>query len=182
LREKKYLYEIQGNVTCIYSRYKDIKLTIIIDTADLDMVLNYRFKWVPYYSKNSKNYYVRSLYIRDVVDGKTKYGSIKLARTIMNAQKGDVVDHKNHNTLDNRKINLRVTNTAKNTKHRKSKNSNNTSGYRNVSKIKNEWVVQMQVNGKNTQLKKFPLDQLDEAGVYAAEMRQLYYGKFAGES
>ena len=64
------------------------------------------------------------------------------------------VDHENYDTLDNRKNNLRVTNDDKNTKNRSSKNSNNKSGHRNVS-----WN-----------------------GLYAEEMRQKYYGEYAGKS
>jgi len=46
----------------------------------------------------------------------------------------------------------------------------------------NCWLVQLRVEGRNTCLKKFPLEQLEEAGVFAEEMRQKYYGEFAGKS
>ena len=44
----------------------------------------------------------------------------------------------------------------------------------------NGWSVQLQVEGKNTTLKRFKKDQLKEAGEFAEEMRQKYYGEFAG--
>jgi hypothetical protein len=90
------------------------------------------------------------------------------------------VDHINHDTLDNRKANLRITQNENNSKHRKGKNSNNKSGYRNVCWLKKygKWVVLLQINGVNTILEKF--DDVDEAGSYAEEMRQKYYGEFAG--
>ena len=101
----------------------------------------------------------------------------------MNATEDHIkVDHKNYDTLDNRKDNLRVTIQDKNLKNRSGKNSNNTSGYRNVSLRNNKWVVQIQIDGVNTVLKRFPKDNLDDAGVFAEEMRLKYYGEFAGKS
>lgn len=59
---------------------------------------------------------------------------------------------------------------------------NNRSGYRNVcwEKKSKRWIVQLQVNGKNTVLKKFKENELEEAGKYAEKMRKELYGKFAG--
>ena len=98
----------------------------------------------------------------------------------MNAN-GETVDHINGNTFDNRKTNLRIVEDSNNLTNRKSKNSNNKSGYRNVcwSKSESKWLVQLQINGKNTVLGKF--DDVDEAGRFAEEMRQKYYGEFAGK-
>jgi len=86
-----------------------------------------------------------------------------------------IIDHENFNTLDNRKKNLRIIPCSNNSQHRKSKNSNNKSGYRNVSwnKSINKWVVQLQINGKNTILGKF--DDVEEANLFAIEMRKKYY-------
>ena len=90
------------------------------------------------------------------------------------------VDHENNDTLDNRKSNLRVVEESKNSKNRKSRNRNNTSGYRNVSLINGKWVVQLQIDGKNKVLGRF--DDVHKAGEFAEEMRQKYYGEFAGKS
>lgn len=38
------------------------------------------------------------------------------------------------------------------------------------------------MDGKNTILGRFPLDKLDKAAQFAEEMRQKYYGKYAGEA
>jgi hypothetical protein len=94
------------------------------------------------------------------------------------------VDHIDNNQLNNRKDNLRVTERISNSRNRKSKNTNNTSGYRNVSynKRTEEWIVQLQINGKNRILGRFPKDQLEEAGRFAEEMRTRYYGEFAGKN
>lgn len=77
-----------------------------------------------------------------------------------------------------------MTETLYNTKHRKGKNSNNVSGYRNVTYMKNikkkPYHVVLMIRGKRTTLGKF--SDVHEAGQFAEEMRQKYYGEFAGES
>lgn len=100
----------------------------------------------------------------------------------MNYPEGYEVDHIDHDTLNNRKYNLRVVERKNNNKHRKSKNKNNKSGYRNVfwNTRESKWIVQLQINGKNTRLGKF--DNIDEAGRFAEEMRQKYYKEFKGKN
>ena len=45
------------------------------------------------------------------------------------------------------------------------------------------WSVQLQIEGKNTTLKRFKKNQLDEAGSYAEKMRKEIYGEeFAGNN
>ena len=95
---------------------------------------------------------------------------------------GKDVDHINNNTLDNRKCNLRISEHKHNTRNRHGKNSNNKSGFRNVSWDGYRWIVQLQINGKNTILGKFPYEQLEEAGTFAEQMRQKYYGEYAGRN
>jgi hypothetical protein len=94
--------------------------------------------------------------------------------------KNQIIDHKNHNTLDNRKDNLRLVNRSKNAKHRNGKNKNNKSGYRNVfwNKAKNKWEVHLQIDKKGKLLGSFK--DVHEAGKFAEEMREKYYGKFKG--
>jgi hypothetical protein len=91
------------------------------------------------------------------------------------------VDHKNNDGTDNREENLRVTSHSNNEKNRKGANKNNKSGYRNVAISHGKLLIQLQINGKNTVLKTFPLDQLEDAGKYAEEMRKKYYGDYAGK-
>lgn len=92
------------------------------------------------------------------------------------------VDHRNHIPTDNRKSNLRVITVEQNSRNRETKNRNNKSGYRNVSWRKNEnvWVVQLQINGRNTVIGRFPKEQLEKAGKFAEQKRREIYGEFAG--
>lgn len=176
-------YTIKGEVTEIYiTNRKGKKFISLIDTEDLQRVLDKSSSWHMIWWEAAKNYYLCTTIYLGYVNNKPNYNTLLMHRFIMNAEKDVQIDHIFHNVLDNRKENLRAISQQKNLQNRKSKNINNTSGYRNVSLIENRWVIQMQVEGKNTRLKSYPYDQLDEAGVYAEEMREKYYGKFAGNN
>lgn len=177
--KNKYNIDKEKVIIYIYRRNGEIFETYV-DVKDFEKIKDMNLSWNTKFFRGVNNYYVVSTQYLGMINNKPKYKSLLLHRLIMDAKKGDIVDHKNHNTLDNRKSNLRITKQNQNTKNRKSKNINNTSGYRNVSKVGKWWHVQLQINGKNIILKKFPLDKLNEAGKYAELMRAKYYGKFAG--
>ena len=72
---------------------------------------------------------------------RTKQGLIEMHRFIMNFPKGKYVDHINHNTLDNRKCNLRICNNADNIRNGKIR-TNNKSGYNlPYSKENKEYIL-----------------------------------------
>lgn len=111
--------------------------------------------------------------------GRKRYTSLMLSRFVVDAPRGLVVDHINHDTMDNRKENLRVIEPSENSMNRVGPNKNSVSGYRNVSWMNGKWCVQLQINGVNSVLGTF--DDVDEAGNFAKEMRKKYYGEFSGE-
>lgn len=125
----------------------------IIDLEDLERVVNYKYKWHSLWGNNIQNYYVMATKYLGIVNGKPKYDGIYLHRFIMNVigEENVYVDHKNHNSLDNKKLNLRVTDNSINGINRQGINTNNNSGYRNVSwdKSRECWIVQLQIDGKN---------------------------------
>ena len=51
---------------------------------------------------------------------------------------------------------------------------------REFLKVGDKWVVQLQIDGKNTKLGSF--DDVHEAGKFAEEMRQKYYKEFCGKN
>ena len=88
---------------CQGAKMKRIKLTqkqfAIIDNKDFEKISKY--KWWAEYKKSMKTYYaVANLSKRDK--------SVFMHRLILNAAKEKMVDHKNHDTLDNRRSNLRL--------------------------------------------------------------------------
>lgn len=81
-------------------------LVTVIDDADWDAAKMYR--WCA--SVGSWGTYA----IANIVKPDGKRTMIKLHRVVMNAQPGPLVDHRNHNGLDNRRENLRLCTTAQN--------------------------------------------------------------------
>ena len=153
-------------------------LWTIVDLEDLERVINFPYTWYAKYNHTNDCYYA---YASPYCPETQRCNPIFLHQFIMSAE-GKTVDHKNNDTLDNSKSNLRIVLDTDNSKNRKCKNKNNTSGYRNVSwsKKDNKWIVQLQINKKNNVLGRF--DDVHEAGRFAKEMREKYYGEFAGNS
>jgi hypothetical protein len=75
--------------------------TALIDDEDLD-----RVKHRTWHRHFSRGRYSRVVTTFKNENGKTSY--VMLHRLVFNAQKGQIVDHINGNTLDNRKSNLRI--------------------------------------------------------------------------
>lgn len=116
-----------------------------IDEEDYDMVKEYT--WRIYKKKVSDTAYVRA---HQYVGGKRV--DILLHRFIMGCVYGDgrMVDHINHNTLDNRKHNLRFCTRQENNQNRR-KPALNTTGYKGVrvSTGDNRWGAVVFINHKN---------------------------------
>lgn len=173
----------------IYKNYIEIFMTkntgeiftTQVSARHLERLLDFDVSWHLDWKPKIKNYYAQSISYLGVFDGKPKYKTLYLHRFIMLAKEDEMVDHIGvTNTLDNRDENLRIISNENNSRNRKGKNSNNTSGYRNVSFIQGYWKVQLQINGKNHL---FPekFTDVDDAGRFAKEMRDKYYGEFSGQ-
>lgn len=72
---------------------------------------------------------------------------IKLHRLLMKAKAGDVVDHKNGDTLDNRRSNLRLCSKGQNNMNVK-KRIDNKSGFKGVCFKRGKWMAYIQANKK----------------------------------
>ena len=84
----------------------------IVDDEDFPLLS--QFKW--YAHLEHGYFYATRASSRDKVTGKQKV--ISMSRFIMNAPKGMLVDHKNGDTLDNRRKNLRICTHAENGRNR----------------------------------------------------------------
>lgn len=105
-----------------------------------------------------------------------------LHRYIMDAPKGYQVDHKDKDTMNNRKSNLRLCTISQNQMNKKIQR-NNTSGYPGVFYSKHvtigakPWCAKLRVNGKQIYLGYF--DTFEEAVEAKIKGSKEFFGEFA---
>ena len=138
-----------------------------VDDEDFE-VLN-KYKWTIRRYKGS-GYAVR----KDGAGGQNIY----MARVIIDAVAGDIVDHINRNPLDNRRINLRTVTRSENGINR-AIHKNNTSGYRGVSfdKTSQRWIVH--VTKDNKRINVGPFKDKDEAALAYNKAAETHHGEYA---
>ena len=90
----------------------------------------------------------------------------------------DLIDHIDGNRKNDRIENLRPASFSENLRNMRLRPTN-SSGHKNVSwcKTKKKWVVQLSVNGRQTNFGRF--DDLELASLIATEVREKYHGAFA---
>lgn len=140
-------YEIRGDITAIFIKYKGKVMETIIDTIDLDKAKEFPGSWFASWSKLAKKYYVSGTWYL----GDYKQITVKLHRFLMNSEKGIHIDHINHDPLNNRRsVNLRKATCAENQQNREGATTRSKSGVRGVyyHKITGKWAAQIRVNKK----------------------------------
>ena len=146
----------------------------MVDDADYSEIIKY--KWCACYNVKTKSYYACR---RGKISDRERLGkTIYLHREIMNPVKGFIVDHIDHNTLNNTRLNIRICTNSQNMRNR-GKQSNNTSGYKGVgwNKQDGKWQAQININGKNTGIGRFKCKH-EAARAYNLAAR-MYHGEFA---
>jgi hypothetical protein len=116
--------------------------------------------------------------MRTFKDGK-KNRSMRMHRILMHNPKGKVVDHINHNTLDNCKENLRVCSSYQNQWNMQKTNNKTTSKYKGVYFNKNirKYHAQITINNKKQHLGFFETEE--EAGLAYNKKAKELFGEFA---
>lgn len=161
-------FEIRGNVTVIFLQYKGQETTTTISTEDLNRVSSITGRW---YAMNVGGKRGEKIYVGTKIGGVTVY----LHQIIVMNPPKMVVDHVNHNTLDNTRENLRACSYAENSQNRKgATRSNKSTGVRNVYRSSNgKFFVQLGINGKDTRFGTFPT--ILEAKAAAKLARKEYF-------
>ena len=147
------LYDKQGKETA----------RALIDLDDVDKVKDY--KW----GLTDRCKYVEKRHPR-----------IKLHRFIMDCPDDMVVDHINHNGLDNRKSNLRICTQAENTRNATIP-YNNTSGYKGISwsNEANKWHTYITYNKRRINLGYF---NTKEEAIQARKNAEIeYFGEYRND-
>ncbi len=150
-----------------YGKIYKIPLTrgqfAIIDFCDIALVKD--INWYSLYNKGTNSFYAH-----------TRRVNMLMHRLIMKAKPGDIVDHINGITLDNRRCNLRVCTQSENNKNMKLMITN-TSGYKGVSSYDSRWRAYINVNGKNIHLGYFNTKEEAHDAYCVAAIK--YHGIFA---
>lgn len=150
---------------------------VLIDEEDFELVMSR--KWNTYKKDIPKG---RIYFICGQYNGKNN-DTIRLHRLIMKCKKNDgkVIDHINGNTLDNRKVNLRICTIGQNATNQ-AKRRSNTSGYKGVTWHKQDklWQAQIMVNYKRIFLGLF--EDPKEAHKAYCDASKKYHGEFGRTS
>jgi hypothetical protein len=154
-------------------------LFAIIDEEDLPKVSQY--KWHALCKRRGGNYYANtSIHISGSGKDRIKK-NINMHRFIMDATDGQHVDHKNGNTLDNRKENLRICSNSQNHMNIPKINKATTSKYKGVSLRKNDaskgWRATIRANGEALELGYYPTEAAAAIAYNQAALK--YFGEFA---
>lgn len=105
--------------------------------------------------------------------------NVRLSRVIMgvaNTNDSVLVDHKNHNTYDNRKCNLRIVDTQKNAMNKRLLDSN-TSGITGVRFENEKWVAYIKVDYQKIWLGAF--DNFEDAVKARKDAEEKYFGEYS---
>lgn len=138
----------------------------IVDDEDYEMLSKY--KWHVDNNGYAKNNYRV---------GKKTY-SRRMHRLVMNAQKGELIDHENQNKLDNRKTNLRRATQSQNRTNAKMR-EDNTSGFRGVDWIESRKKFQARVTHERKQHFLGFFDTAKEAALAYNRAALEFHGEFA---
>jgi hypothetical protein len=126
-----------------------------------------------YYEQLSKyKWHVQScksqLYAATIINRKTVY----LHRLLFNNPTEHIVDHINHDTLDNRKHNLRLVSKQQNSFNSRPKNKLYPKGVC-FDKQTGKYIAQIMINSKNYKLGRYTTPE-EAANVYGAKAQELF--------
>ena len=121
------------------------RIEVLLDDEDYDRIIKENIILHPKYDVTINGFYIQ-FHIKDLTkkDGRTTIG---LHRWILNCEKGLQVDHINHNTLDNRRCNLKICTQLENANN-KGFYKNNKSGIKGVYFLKDYgyWIAELKYN------------------------------------
>lgn len=149
-------------------------LNTLIDEADWSAMS--QRKWGATRSGNGAPYAGRQVYVSG---GKGGRRTLYMHREITRAPRGMLVDHRNCDTLDNRRSNLRLATKAGNAANARKPRTGKTSQFKGVSwsKARNKWVAHIRKDGKGAHLGHF--DSEAEAAVAYNRAASEAFGEFA---
>jgi len=138
----------------------------LIDKEDYDKVKDYG--WYSNYNKNTQSFYAMT---------ETDKKGIRMHRHLLNNPKGFDVDHIDHNTLNNRRRNLRLCTNSQNIMNSKIRSDNST-GFRGVSfnKKTKKYIARIMIDKKTITIGTY-ITALEASEAYNKVAKELH-GEF----
>ena len=132
-----------------------------------------------YQELNKFNWHFHQGYASRNVTISGKQKTQRMHRFVTNCPDGFDVDHENHDTLDNRKSNLRVCSNSENGRNQKVRTYSKSSVYKgvNFNKKTGKWVARIKLNYKDKYLGLFT-NEIDAAIAYNVAAIEMF-GEFA---
>lgn len=137
------------------NRRKEIVAFAIVDAEDVDQI-----------SKRTWCVFVTKYAGRRLPKKNGKQQASLMHREILGAKKGEEVDHKNGNGLDNRKENLRLCTRSQNNMN-STKRAGTSSKFKGVyfNKARSKWAAEIEIGGMGKSLGLF-INEIDAAHAY----------------
>lgn len=150
-------------------------LFAIVDDADYEWLM--QWKWFASETRGKGTGFFYAARQTPHPTKKGKQAMVYMHRAILNSPKGMVTDHINHNTLDNRRENLRVCTNAENLRNRVKSPQCKLSQYKGAVPVKGGWDAVISVGGRPKYIGTYETER-EAALAYdrAAEQR---YGEYA---
>lgn len=140
----------------------------LVDDADLPLLSSVR-NWSTVRSGKTKVYASGWSLI--------EHRRVLMHRLIMCADRGFMVDHINHNGLDNRRANLRVCTNAENRRNSVGRPRVRLARFKGIRLMRGKWAANIKVSGKSIHIGTYSTDA-EAAQAYDAAAR-LAFGDFA---
>ena len=153
--------------------YRIIPLTrgqnALVDSTDYKWLMQWH--WRAAWNSHTKSFYAgRGFRIGE------KQKTISMHRTILGCSEREFVDHINHDTLDNRRENLRAA-TPHQSSFNRQKHADNRSGFKGIRKNWNKWQAVIVIGRKTLCLGSFE-SKLEAADAYD-EAAKKFHREFA---
>jgi len=144
-----------------------------VDDADYDELSKH--KWCAHWHHRRSLFYA----VRSSRTPNGKIRTIMMHRQVLGLiDRKTHGDHKNHNTLDNQRENIRAVTNSQNHMNRNGATRNSKTGVRGVGNNGYGYQARITVNGRGLYLGTFPTAEL--ASVAYAAANKLYFGEYGG--
>ena len=146
----------------------------IVDVEDYEKLAKY--KW--FAVRSERGYYAVRM-TKAKKGSRVRQKGVRMHRAIMGVPEGKIMDHINHNGLDNRRANLRVATRRENTWNKRKQRGNCSSKYKGVTWLKSmgKWQARIVCKGRAIFLGYFDDEKAAER-AYDAKAAELF-GEYA---